>query len=82
MVKGYQLTVEHLREELQFSRKAALADFRAEITTPRTELRQEIEAMHSDTTTSFQGLRSKLGEEIIKLCHDLAQVVSEHSLTV
>lgn len=52
------------------------------------ELRQEIEAIHSETTTGFQGLYHEIREEIInRPCLDRAQVVTEqadmaHSLTL
>lgn len=52
------------------------------------ELKQEIEAIHSETTTGFQGLCLEIREEIInRPCLDSAQVVNEqadmaHSLTL
>ena len=61
MAEGSQLTVQLLREDLQLSREAILRDFSAEL---------------KETTTSFQGLRHELGEEINQLRQDHAQVTT------
>lgn len=45
-------------------RDAILADIKAEITVLHQELRQETEAIHSETSTSLQDLCQDVEEEI------------------
>lgn len=85
MAEGSQLMVELIREELHLSRESILTDFRAEISILHTELRQEIEAIFSETT-SFKVCNMMMGEEINRLRQDHVQVIAEqaeiaHSLT-
>lgn len=57
-----------------------MTDFKAGIFTLCMELRPEIEAIHSETTTGFQGLYHEICEEIInRPCLDSAQVVTEQA---
>lgn len=72
---GGKVTTELLHEEL--SCKATMTVFGAEISSLRLELRQEIEAIWSQTTTSLYGLRQELGDEINKLRRALAQAATE-----
>lgn len=71
MAKCGQLTEGLPCEEFQF-----YPDRHQSMSTLRAELRREIEAMRSETT-SFQGLRRMMGEEINRLRWDHTQVIAE-----
>lgn len=83
MVEGSQLTAEPLCKELRPLCEAILADLRAGISVLHTELKQEIEAIHSETskmTISFHILRHDLEEEInTLLSHSLSLKTTVHS---
>lgn len=76
MAEGSQLMV--IREELHLSREAILTDLRAEISILHTELRQEIKAIFSETT-SFKICTMMMGEEINRVRQDHAQVIAEQA---